>query len=331
MAKAVIIIVIAAAAAVAGSAVLSLSPADDDFVEMVAVKLKWTDQAQFAGIYTADQKEYYLDGGMTVVIEPFSFGSTSIEDVVSGAADFGVTGADELLVAQSNGADVRALAVIYQQSPLVAMALEESGITEPQDFVGKTFGAPGDESEFIIRSMLASQGVDYDSDVTVVPMEFDISPLLDGDLDVMAAYLIDGPLIAEDRGYETVVIRPAEYGVNFYGDVLFTSNDLIRDDPELVQKFVGATLAGWEYALENVDESVSHTLIYVEDDVGIVEFGYQQRILQESVPLIRPDPGAGIGQMSHDRWTESYELLLNYGIIDSELDVGESYTVEFLN
>ena len=68
----------------------------------------------------------------------------------------------------------------------------------------------------------------------------------------------------------------------------------------------------------------------MEDD-DIAEFGYQQRILQDSVPLIRPDPGAAIGQMSHDRWAESYELLLSYGIIDSELDVGESHTMEFLN
>jgi len=297
--------------------------------ETVVVKLKWTDSAQFAGIYTADQNGDYLDNGMTVAIEPFGFESTSIEDVVSGAADFGVTGADELLVAQSNGADVRALAVIYQQSPLVAMALEESGITEPKDFVGMKFGAPGSESEFIIRSMLASQDVDYDNDITVVPLEFDISPLLDGDLDVMAAYLIDQPLIAEDRGHETTIIRPADYGVNFYGDVLFTSNDLIQNNPDLVQGFVDATLAGWEYALENVDESVSHTLLYVEDDVGISE-SYQQRMLQASIPLIKPG-GMEVGQMSHDKWTESYELLLDSKIIDSELDVSESYTTEFLN
>lgn len=92
------------------------------------------------------------------------------------------------------------------------------------------------------------------------------------------------------------MIRPAEYGVSFYGDALFTCNDLIRDDPELVQKFVDATPAGWEYALENVDESVDHTLIYVEDDVGMAEFGYRQRILQDSVQLVRPDPGAGVGR-----------------------------------
>ena len=301
----------------------------DGAAEAVTVKLKWTDSAQFAGIYTADQNGYYLDNGMTVAIEPFGFESTSIEDVVSGAADFGVTGADELLVAQSNGADVRALAVIYQQSPLVAMALEESGITEPKDFVGMKFGAPGSESEFIIRSMLASQDVDYDNDITVVPMEFDISPLLDGDLDVMAAYLIDQPLIAEDRGHETTIIHPADYGVNFYGDVLFTSNDLIQNNPDLVQGFVDATLAGWAYALENVDESIGHTLLYVEDDAGISE-SYQQRMLQASIPLIKPG-GTEVGQMSHDRWTESYELLLDSKIIDSELDVSESYTTEFLN
>lgn len=301
----------------------------DGAAEAAVVKLKWIDSAQFAGIYTADQNGYYLDNGMTVAIEPFGFGSTSIEDVVSGAADFGVTGADELLVAQSNGADVRALAVIYQQSPLVAMALEESGITEPKDFVGMKFGAPGSESEFIIRSMLASQDVDYDNDITVVPLEFDISPLLDGDLDVMAAYLIDQPLIAEDRGHGTTIIRPADYGVNFYGDVLFTSNDLIQNNPDLVQGFVDATLAGWEYALENVGESVSHTLLYVEDDVGISE-SHQQRMLQASIPLIKPG-GMEVGQMSHDKWTESYELLLGSKIIDSEIDVSESYTTEFLN
>lgn len=146
---------------------------------MVVAKIRWTDQAQFAGTCAADQEEYYLDNGMAVIIEPFSFGSTSIEDMVSGAADFGVTGADELLVAWSSGADVRALAAICQQNPLVAMTLKESGIAEPRDLVGKTFGASGDESGLIIRSMLAGRGIDYGSGVTAVPMEFGTSPLLD--------------------------------------------------------------------------------------------------------------------------------------------------------
>lgn len=297
----------------------------------VAVKLKWTDSAQFAGMYTAEQNGYYMDNGIAVSLEPFEFESTSIEDVVSGAADFGITGADELLAAQHNGADVRALAIIYQQSPLVAMALAESGITEPQDFVGKTFGAPGEESELIIRSMLASQGIDYDNDMTVVPLGFDISPLLEGELDVIAAYLTDQPIIAETLGYETSIISPAEYGVSFYGDVLFTSNGLIRDDPALVQGFVDATLAGWEYALENVEEATEHVMLYVEPDAGVAEFGYQQRVLEASIPLIKPDPGMEIGHMDHDRWAESYKLLLDYGIVDSEIDVSESYTLEFLN
>ena len=113
----------------------SESPAEPAAMQDVTLKLKWVHQAQFAGNYVAKEKGMYDAEGVNLNIEPFSFDDTTIDSVVSGHADFGITGADELLLARAAGKPIKAFAVIYKINPVCAYALAESGIEKPQDFI----------------------------------------------------------------------------------------------------------------------------------------------------------------------------------------------------
>ena len=108
--------------------------------DQVTVQLKWIHQAQFAGIYAADQKGFYAEENIDVTIKPGGPGVTldmMIADLISGESTFAIRGADEVLKARAEGKPTVAVAVIYQRNPWVYMSLKASGIKGPRDLVGK--------------------------------------------------------------------------------------------------------------------------------------------------------------------------------------------------
>ena len=113
---------------------------DNGPIQEVNLKLKWVHQAQFAGHYVAIEKGFYREEGLNVNATPFTFEDPTIDAVVTKKADFGITGADELVLSRAKGMPIKAIAVIYKTNPVVAYALKESGIVKPQDFIGKTVG-----------------------------------------------------------------------------------------------------------------------------------------------------------------------------------------------
>src|SRR5712691_8740899 len=84
--------------------------------EAVTVRLKWLHQAQFAGFYVAKDKGYYAAAGLDVSIQPGGSDFPAIQMVAGGSEQFGVTGADQILIARSKGVPVVAIAVIYREN-----------------------------------------------------------------------------------------------------------------------------------------------------------------------------------------------------------------------
>src|SRR5271163_2142895 len=227
------------------SGMLSTARAD----ESVTLRLKWFHQAQFAGFYVAKEKDFYKSAGLSVDIQPGGPDFAAIQMVAGGNEQFGATGADQILIARSKGVPVVALAVIFRRNPFVLFSLAKSGIKTPADFVGKNVGVKiGGNEELIYRAVLAKAGVDK-SKLTETPVKFDIAPLLAGTVDVWPGYLINEVLAAKEKGFEVNVISPSEFGIDFYADTLFTTEKMLKEKPELVKKFVAATLKGWSAAI----------------------------------------------------------------------------------
>lgn len=301
-------------------------------LDEVTVRLKWLHQAQFAGHYVADQKGFYEENGMKTILLPFDYEHFPITEVVSGKAQFGVTGADELLIARSEGKRVVALATIYQKNPVVAYALKGSGISTPQDFVGKRVGMEkGVNVEYVIRAMLAVEGVNYDTKVIEVPIGYDAKPLINGEVDIATGYIINEPIQAQEAGFEVTIINPSDYAVNIYADVIFTTEQMIEDNPELVSRFITATLKGWEYALRFPEEAVEFTLLYNDPNNENLNYKFQLELLKNSIPLIKPARIRSIGQMNYHNWKETISLLHKYNIIPESMEATDVYTTKFLS
>jgi ABC-type nitrate/sulfonate/bicarbonate transport system substrate-binding protein len=299
-------------------------------LEPVTVRLKWLHQSQFAGMYVADQKGFYADAGIKVRLLPFDFKDYPIDDVVAGRAQFGIVGADEILLARAEGKPVKAIAVIYQDSPVVAYSLTSSHIVKPVDFIGKKVGfQKGGNTEFVVRGLLDYIGV-KDTQYTGVDVGFDPSDLISGKVDVSVGYITNEPISAEEQGHPINIINPSEYGINLYADVLFTSEDMIVKDPDLVKRFTQATLKGWNYALLNVDEAVNDTLKYPDANNKELNFAHQKKLLEKSIPFIQPSKSVSVGQMEYELWNKTYWFVKNYYFGAKKTSVADAYTTEFL-
>lgn len=292
----------------------------------ITLKLKWVHQAQFAGNYVAIEKGFYANEGFSVTTVPFSFESPSIDAVVSGTADFGITGADELVLARAKGMPIQAIAVIYKTNPVVAYALKKSGITKPQDFIGKTVGLErGLNVEYLYAAMMKKLDIDR-SKINEITIGYDNKELLAGETDVSTGYIINEPNQVIEAGQEVNTILMADYGVNMYADVLFAREDTIQLKPDMVARFLKATLQGWRYAIEHEQEAVTMTLAYATTSTRV----HESRMLESSVPLIYTSDSP-LGWMDAASWQNVQNILLEQKILDKPIVITDAYTTQFLS
>ena len=294
-------------------------------LDKVTLRLKWLQQAQFAGYDVADKKGFYKENGIDVTIVPGGAETPSIQVVAGGSEQFGVTGMAQLIEAREKGVPVVALATIYRKNPLIWFGINEN-IKTPQDLIGKKVGLTvGSNSDLLFRAMLKKTGVDINQ-INIVAVKYDLAILLTGQVDVYEGYLTDQPISAERAGYKTYIINPSDYGINFYGDTLFTTEEMIENNPNLVRRFVNATLRGWEYAYDHPDEAVDYVLMYSDQ----LNRDQETRGMRVSLELIRPDDKP-VGTIDKEVVEEMQNLLVDYGIIKTPVELDKLYTTRFLS
>lgn len=230
-----------------------------DSNQKITLYLDWLHQFQFAGYYVAKEKGYYNNFGLDVNIEEFNSNSNILKDVMEKDATYGV-GKSSLVIDKLNGNDLVLLSTIYQTSPLVLISLKDSKIQTPKDLKNKKIMITDDAvSSAAINSMIISQGVKLD-DITVQKHSFDINDLINKKTDVMACFLSNEPYILDKKNIEYNILNPNNYNFDFYEGILYTSQKELINNPLRVQNFNKASLKGWEYAFNNIEETAK--LIY---------------------------------------------------------------------
>ncbi|MBU1001570.1 MAG: ABC transporter substrate-binding protein [Proteobacteria bacterium] len=296
----------------------------------VVLQLCWDHQFQFAGYYAAQWQGYYSEAGLDVDIRSaYSADGTfskAIDAVTGGEAQFGV-GASDILVARDKGAPVVVLASIFQHSAAEIYVRKDSGIGGPLDLTGKKLvRRPGDLFEVELQAMLHAEGVDPES-LEYMPIQRGVrhyQQLASGEVDAILGYRLTTPFMLRNLGVDYSVLRPMSYGVDFYGDSLYTTWDLIDSDPAMVQAFVRASLKGWEYALDHADEvatRISGELPRMISPLNPTEFNAAQ---VEGVKHLCPYPHVELlGHVNAERWGQMHEYLREFGLVKGRVDIHE--------
>jgi polar amino acid transport system substrate-binding protein len=226
--------------------------------QKVTLYLDWLNQFQFAGYYIAKEKGFYNEVNLDVNIIEYSNNNIT-KKVIENESTYGI-GKSSLIVDKFEGNNIILLSSIFQNSPLVLISLANSNIKTPKDLINKKVMITGDAKQSAsIESMIASQGVNL-KDITIQEHSFDIEDLINGTTDAMACYLSNEPYILNQKNIKFNVLNPNDYNFNFYEGILFTSKKESEINQIRVQNFNEASLRGWKYAFDNIEETAK--LIY---------------------------------------------------------------------
>ena len=295
----------------------------------VVLQLRWDHQFQFAGYYVAQWKGYYKNEGLDVEIRSAFKDGKIIEgadEVSQGRADFGI-GAANLLIAMDSGMRLNLVAAIFQRSAVEYCALEKMRGISVFDLSRLNIARrPGDILDIELQALFLSEGIPPNSGrYTDLLRDFTLDDLADGSFDMVPEYLGQISYVAAKRGARLRVIRPVDYGIDFYGATLFTSEALARKDPDLVERFRSASLRGWNYALdhpEEVADQIAEMVHQQNPGSDLKELIAFNRFQAKKVLELTHYPIVQIGNINPARWTKMAVTMKELGIIKRQPDIG---------
>ena len=228
-----------------------------------------------------------------------------------------------MILARAAGKAVRSIAVIYRRNPIAFFALADTGITRPQDFVGKQIRSAITVDQ-TLRAMMARVGVRSDQ-YKIVYLPSDVALFASREVPVWGGFINVFALDVQRAGYALNFIYPDDYGIHFYGDVLITTDDLIAAQPDLVQRFTQATLKGWTYAVENPTKIGAIVHKYELD----ADEALENARMTASLPLVNTGEDH-IGWMKPEVWSGMAQTLRDQGVLTRTVDINQAYTLQFL-
>ena len=274
----------------------------------LTIKLQWQHQFQFAGIYAAKEKGFYQQAGLNVDIQP---GFTRpYDEVESGDVEFGISGTG-IVAEYLKGRPFVALGATFQNSPYVWLVKADSGIYSASDFIGKTLTRQFYADD--LTSIFLKQNIDTSKIQFVLPSEKNLDNLIDGHVDGLTAYISNEPFLMAQRQEPYRTISPQDYDIQFYSDILFTSQQYLDQNPTTVEAFRQATYKGWQYAAEHPDEIV---------DLILQKYNSQQKsrahLKFEAEKLLELSlyPTVDFGHMTTHRWQQIADIYRQLGHYD---------------
>lgn len=294
---------------------ISLNNAYSQRVEKVTLQLKWKSQFQFAGYYAALEKGFYSNEGLNVEIRELDKPGTTLEHVLCGDAQYGIGNA-ELVAQYMNGIPVVVIASILQNSPSALAVKSNSNIYSPKDFIGKRIEIDKEESGIEIMAMFLKEGITANQ-IKTTSSTFSLNNLLSNQVDALSVYTSSEPFFLDKFGIPFRLIKPKDYGINFYADCLFTTKEEIEKHPDRVKKFRRASLKGWEYALNHPDELANIIQTKYKSTKTLEHLQFEAEELRK---LILPE-FIQIGHNNKERWMGIVETLSQQGMITQYRDI----------
>ncbi|EIJ80424.1 NMT1/THI5 like domain protein [Bacillus methanolicus PB1] len=298
---------------------------NDDSKDLVKVKqvTNWFAEPEHGGNYAALMKNFYKDAGIDMTIEPGGPQISSTQMVASGEADFGIVQADDILLARDQGIPVVAIGAIFQVNPQAILYHADQNIKDFSDLNGRTvYTAPGvGYWEYIKKAYKLDK-------VKEMTYNGQLTQFIRDKKAATQCYITAEPFSLKQQGVETKYLLIHDSGYQPYANVIFTTEKMIKENPDLVKRFMEATIRGWEYYKDYSDEINPFLQKYNPDlTIEAMKFGAEQ---QKDFIYGHDAAEKGIGYMSKERWLTLQKQLIDLGLIKKKEDINKAYTIEFL-
>jgi len=294
----------------------------------ITFQLNWVAGGANAGFAAALAEGYYKDAGLDVKLVEGNGSGNTAQLVASNQSQ--IAYADAVAVSQliAKGAPMKVLSTVYQSNPNAVLALKKTGIKSIKDLLGKKVGVPSGSSQTTMLPLfLAANGL-KESDLNLInmPLTSMVPSLLQGQVDAILGSIDAYQIQLEAQGATLDVYRFADYGVPTVSTSIFANNTYIKDNPDVVRKFIAASLKGWSFALDNPAKTVvdlKATFPNMNEKLATSE-------LAAITPLFCSGGAKFIGKAEDALWAKSQDLLSQVKLLPAGQDPKSYYTNDYL-
>ena len=300
-------------------------------LDKVSFGTNWVAEAENGGFFQAVADGTYKRYGLDVTIVPGGPNENNRMLLISGKIEFFMA-ANTLMAfdAVANNVPVVSIAAMFQKDPQVFLTHPESKITKLDELKPLTLFVSKEGISSYYQWLKSEYGF---SEKNVRPYTFNPQPFIATAQSAMQGYVTSEPFAVERAaGFKPGVILLADYGFNTYSTLIETRRDLIESKPDLVQRFVDASIIGW-YNYIYGDNSAGNALIKkmnpeMTDDL----LAYSVAKMKEYGIVDSGDSvEKGIGAMTEERITSFFDKMVRAGVVKPTVDYRKSYTLRFVN
>ena len=289
----------------------------------VTLQTDWYPQPEMGGFYEAQLQGLYKAENLDVTIAPGGPYVVTEQQVSTGAAQFGMGTSDQVLVGVSRGLPLVAVAATMQQDPQGIMVHDASPVHTFADLEGHTVAVkPGSIwFQYLLHRYTLKN-------VREIPATFSVANFLQDPDYIQQAFVTSEPFFAQKAGAQVRTLLVNSTGYQPYR-VIFTSRQFLADHPEIVQKFVRASLKGWQNYLDN-PSLANLTLIKLNPALSPDWMHFSVDTLKEGHFIDGLNtPDSHLGHFTADRWATTYKQLEELKVTPHPIDPATAYTLQF--
>jgi NitT/TauT family transport system substrate-binding protein len=300
-----------------------------DKLDKVTYGANWYAQAEQGGFYQAIATGIYQKHGLDVTIKSGGPQANGTQLLMGGAVNFFMGYGADAIKAVEEGIPKVTVAAIFQKDPLVLIAHPNTGVKRLEDLKGKPIFVSAAANTTYWPFLKAKYGF---TDDQKRPYNFNPGPFLADKTSAQQGYVTSEPrIISKQAGFEPIVFLLADYGYTPYATTIEAKQELVEKNPDLVQRFVDASIKGWYSYLENPapgNELIKKDNPEMTDDQ--LAYGLQ-KLKKYGIVTSGDAEKLGIGAMTEVRWQSLFDTMAKGGVFKSDTKVQNAFSLKFVN
>ena len=297
--------------------------------DKVSFRMNWYLGGLHVPFYYGKDRGFYAAEGIDVTLNEGRGSANTVQVVAAGSDTFGLADSSSVILTASKGADVKSVLSLLNSTGFAVISMASTGIRTPKDLEGKRLAvSPGDPLGQLFQAVAAVNKLDM-SKITLVQVDpaAKVVSVLEKKADALLGGADDQYFLIKQRGIEPAALRFADVGANIVGMTVLTKGELIKTKPDLVRRFVRASIRSWEEAKKNPGAAVDAAL-KVKPDLN--RQSTLDQLMVDIELLDSPNSKGRIGWGAQADWDQTLTLLKKYRGLETSQPWTAFHTNEFV-
>ena len=298
-------------------------------LDNVSLRLNWYLGGLHVPFYYGKEKGFFKDEGIDLTINEGRGSANTVQVVSAGTDTFGMADSSSLVTIVSKGSEIKSVMSLLNSTGFSVVSLASTGIKNPKDLEGKTLAvSPGDPLGQLFKALANHNKLDM-SKINFVQVDpaAKVVAVLEKRADALLGGADDQFFLIKYKGFEPHALRYSEHGANIVGMTIVTKSELIKSNPDLIKRFVRASVKSWSESIKNPDDAVDSAM-KIKPDLN--RQSTKDQMLVDFELLKSANSKDKIGYGSQIDWDQTITLLKQYRDLETKEPWTSFHTNDFI-